>query len=127
MSPMVEVVKRSSRFVLCAVTIAAVGGCVRATFVPTQSVAYPSADRDCQIEVFSSALPDREYIEIGIVEAQGKAWKSGLEHIMPELKGEGCGAGGDALIIMGTNTFSEGEQGTKVQRTSATVIRWKTR
>ena len=91
---MVEVMKRTARLALCTVTIAAVGGCVRATFIPTQSVAYPSADRDCEIEVFSSALPDRDYIEVGIVEGQGKAWKSGLEHIMPELKGEGCAAGG---------------------------------
>jgi hypothetical protein len=104
-----------------------VGGCVSATYVPTQSVVYPSADRDCEIEIFSSALPDQEYEEIGIVEGQGKAWKSDLADIMPELKGEGCAAGGDALIIETANTFAVGQEGTRVQRISATVIRWKSR
>ena len=97
-----------------------------ATFIPTRSVAYPSKDRNCDIEVFSSAVPDREYEEIGIVEGEGNAWKSDLEDILPKLMEEGCSAGGDALIIQSSDTFSEGKDGMKVQRISATVIRWKT-
>jgi hypothetical protein len=106
--------------------IVVAGGCVTATFVPTQGAVYPSKDRHCSIEIFSSALPDREYEEIGIVEGEGTAWKSNLADILPELKGEGCAAGGDALIIESTSAFSEGREGTAVQRTIATVIRWKT-
>ena len=107
-------------------TIVVAGGCVSATFIPTQGAAYPSKGRYCEIEVFSSAVPDREYEEIGIVEGEGSAWKSGLEDILPKIMGEGCLAGGDALIIQSSDTFSEGRDGMKVQRISATVIRWKT-
>ena len=101
-----------------------------ATFIPTQSAAYPSKDRHCNIEVFSSAVPDREYEEIGIVEGEGSAWKSDFEDILPKLMGEGCSAGGDALIIQSSDTFSErremGQDVIRVQRISTTVIRWKT-
>ena len=96
-----------------------------ATFIPTQATAYPSRNSSCEIEVFSSAVPDLEYEEIGIVEGEGRAWKSGLEDILPKIMEEGCLAGGDALIIQSSDTFSEGRDGMKVQRLSAPVIRWK--
>jgi len=67
---------RLLRLVSCLATIVVTGGCVSATFIPTQSAAYPSKDRHYNIEVFSSAVPDREYEEIGIVEGEGSAWKS---------------------------------------------------
>ena len=104
-----------------------------ATFIPTQSAAYPSKDRHCNIEVFSSAVPDREYEEIGIVEADTELLNTVLlvwvEDMLPKLMEEGCLAGGDALIIQSSSTFSEGSEGTdeiRVQRISASVIRWKT-
>jgi hypothetical protein len=115
---------RLLRLVSCLATIVVAAGCVSATFIPTQGAAYPSKDRHCNIEVFSSAVPDREYEEIGIVEGEGSAWKSGLEDILPKIIGEGCLAGGDALIIQSSDTFSEGRDGMKVQRISATVILW---
>ena len=108
---------------LCAIVVT--GGCLSATFVPT-SGAYPARASDCDIEVFSSAVPDREYEEIGIVEGEGSAWKADLEDVLPKLKEEGCRAGGDALIMQSSDTFSEGRDGIRVQRVSATVIRWKT-
>ena len=117
---------RLLRLVSCVATIVVSGGCVSATFIPTQAAAYPPRSSSCEIEVFSSAVPDREYEEIGIVEGEGSAWKSGLEDILPKIMGEGCLAGGDALIIQSSDTFSEGKAGMKVQRISATVIRWKT-
>ena len=117
---------RLLRLVSCLATIVVAGGCVSATFIATQGAVYPSKGRYCEIEVFSSAVPDREYEEIGIVEGEGSAWKSGLEDILPKIMGEGCLAGGDALIIQSSDTFSEGKDGMKVQRISATVIRWKT-
>ena len=101
-----------------------------ATFIPTQGAAYPSKSRYCEIEVFSSAVPDREYEEIGIVEGEGSAWKSDLEDVLPKLKEEACLAGGDALIMQSSDTFSErremGQDVIRVQRISTTVIRWKT-
>jgi hypothetical protein len=106
-------------------TIVVTGGCLSATFVPT-SGAYPARAGDCDIEVFSSAVPDREYEEIGIVEGEGSAWKADLEDVLPKLKEEGCRAGGDALIMQSSDTFSQGRDGIRTQRISATVIRWKT-
>ena len=108
---------------LCAIVVT--GGCLSATFVPT-SGAYPARASDCNIEVFSSAVPDREYEEIGIVEGEGSAWKADLEDVLPKLKEEGCRAGGDALIMESSDTFSQGRDGIRTQRISATVIRWKT-
>ncbi len=108
---------------LCAIVVT--GGCLSATFVPT-SGAYPARASDCDIEVFSSAVPDREYEEIGIVEGEGSAWKADLEDVLPKLKEEGCRAGGDALIMQSSDTFSQGRDGIRTQRISATVIRWKT-
>ncbi len=108
---------------LCAIVVT--GGCLSATFVPT-SGAYPARASDCNIEVFSSAVPDREYEEIGIVEGEGSAWKADLEDVLPKLKEEGCRAGGDALIMQSSDTFSQGRDGIRTQRISATVIRWKT-
>ncbi|MEJ2206566.1 MAG: hypothetical protein P8170_20940 [Gemmatimonadota bacterium] len=49
---------------LAALTMA--GGCVSATFVPTGG-AYPPKAPDCEIQVFSSAVPERDYEEMGIV------------------------------------------------------------
>ena len=103
-----------------------------ASFVPT-GVRYPSRGRYYEIEVFSSAVPDREYEEIGIVEADAELLNTVLlvwvEDMLPKLMEEGCLAGGDALIIQSSSTFSEGSEGTdgiRVQRISATVIRRKT-
>ena len=108
---------------LCAIVVT--GGCLSATFVPT-SGAYPARASDCDIKVFSSAVPDRKYEEIGIVEGVGSAWKADLEAVLPKLKEEGCRAGGDALIMQSSDAFSQGRDGIRTQRISATVIRWKT-
>ena len=99
---------------------------MNATFIPTRSTAYPSKGMYCEIEVFSSAVPDQEYEELGIVEAEGSAWKSDLEDLLPKMMEEGCLAGGDALIMRSSDTYSEGRDGIPVQRISATVIRWTT-
>ena len=80
---------------------------------------------DCEIQVFSSAVPDRPYEEVGIVEGQGNWWKSDLEDVLPKLKEEACLAGGDGFILFSSDTFAEGEEGVRVQRLTATVIRWK--
>lgn len=98
-----------------------------ATFVPTRSAPYPSKGMYCEIEVISSGVPEgKGYEELGIVEAEGSAWKSDLEDLLPKMMEEGCLAGGDALIIFSSDTYSEGRDGIPVQRISATVIRWTT-
>ena len=106
--------------------IIGIGGCVSATFVPTQGGMYPPKNAFCGIQVFSSAAPDQEYEEIGIVEGEGSAWKSDLEDVLPKMMEEGCLAGGDALIMGSSDTFTSGGRDAQVpvQRISATVIRW---
>jgi hypothetical protein len=107
----------------CGVTVLlGVGGCVSATFVPTGTV-YPAKAADCEIQVFSSAVPDRPYEEVGIVEGEGEFWKSDLEDVLPKLKEEACAGGGDGIILFSSDTFAEGDAGIRVQRVSATVIR----
>jgi len=103
--------------------LAAAGGCVSATFVPTGG-AYPAKSPDCHIQVFSATLPERAYEEVGIVEGEGDWWKADLEDVLPKLKEEACLAGGDGLIMQSNTTFAEGREGVRVQRVSATVIRW---
>ena len=103
------------------------GGCVSATFVPTQSTPYPPRGMYCEIEVISTGVPEgKRFQELGIVEAEGSAWKSDLEDLLPKMMQEGCLAGGDALIIRSSDTYAEGRDGIPVQRISATVIRWET-
>jgi hypothetical protein len=101
-----------------------VGGCASATFVPTGAV-YPAKAKDCVIEFFSSALPDREYEEIGIVEGKGSFWKSDLEDVLPKLKEQACLAGGDGIILQSAGRYAEGEHGVKNVYAVSTVIRWK--
>lgn len=97
--------------------------CVSATFVPT-GAPYPPKPADCELQIFSSALPERPYEELGLVEGDGKWWKSDLEDVLPKLREEACRAGGDGLILFSSDTFAEGEDGIRVQRVTATVIRW---
>ena len=103
------------------------GGCVNATFIPTQSTVYPPKSMYCEIEIISTGVPEgKSYEELGIVEAEGSAWKSDLEDVLPKMMEEGCLAGGDALILQSSDTYTEGREGIPVQRSSGTVIRWKT-
>jgi hypothetical protein len=104
-------------------TVLAVGGCVTARFVPT-GPAHPARAVDCDLEIYSSALPDRPYEEIGIVEGEGDWWKADLEDVLPRLSEEACLAGGDGIILFSIDNFAEGDEGIRVQRVSATVFRW---
>ena len=101
-------------------------GCVHATYIPTGE-AYPSRSGNCDVQVFSSAPPERPYVELGIVEGEGDWWKADLEDILPRLKEEACLAGGDAIIMGANNRYAEGEDGIRVQHVTATVIRWRRR
>jgi hypothetical protein len=115
---------RFPAFALVVLGLAGVSGCVRATFVPTGG-AYPAKAIDCDIQVFMSAVPDRAYEEMGVVEGEGSWWKAETEDVLPKMKEEACLAGGDAIIFQESDTFAEGVEGGRIQRILATVIRWK--
>lgn len=110
-------------FALCIAASVALGGCVHAWYVPT-GARYPARARDCDMEVFSSALPAREYEEIAVLEGEGNLWKAQLRDILPKLKEQACLAGGDAIILNPPQRFAEGDEGSPRMYASATVIRW---
>jgi hypothetical protein len=118
--------KKAWRWMPIAVCLAAslvVGGCVNAWYVRTGD-RYPAKARDCDIEVFTSGLPARDYEEIALLEGEGNLWKAELRDILPKLKEQACLAGGDAILLNPPQRFAEGEQGSPRMYASATVIRW---
>ena len=109
--------------------LAVMAGCVTAKYVPIAG-AYPSRGTDCALEVFSAGPPDREYQEIGILEAEGSLWKADLEDVFPRLREEACLAGGDALVLLSANKYARGhEDGVDEAElyAIATVVRWRQR
>ena len=102
------------------------GGCASAKFIPTGEE-YPDRGDDCSIEVFSSRIPDRDYVELGIVEGEGSLGKDSLEHVLPKMKVAACQAGGDAIILTSNHksvdVFSDGSD--DQLNVTATVIRWR--
>ena len=100
------------------------GGCASAKFVQTSATTYEAREPGCSLEIFSTALPERDYEEIGIIEGEGSFWKSDLADILPKIKEQACLAGGDAVIIVDSDTYAE-DDGMEVQKTTATVIKWK--
>lgn len=100
------------------------GACVGTQFVPTNGGVYPPRPADCELEVFASGVPDYPYVEIGIVEGEGSHWKADLQSLLPELRGEACLAGGDAIILGAADKFAVGEEGHPILHVSAVVIRW---
>ena len=127
----VKIMERYSRslglaFVLFPLVLT--GGCLNATYIPTNITAQPARNMQCEIEVISAGVPeDKTFEELGIVEAEGSWWKSDLEDLLPKMMEQGCLAGGDALILQSSDMYSVGEDNNiPVQRISATVIRWMT-
>jgi hypothetical protein len=112
-----------SRIALCLAVPLAVAGCVNAWYVPT-GAHYPPKARDCEIEVFTTGLPGREYEEVALLEGEGNLWKAELRDILPKLKEQACLAGGDAIILNPPQRYAEGEEGSPKMYASATVIRW---
>ena len=107
----------------CLPGLLVVAGCASAWYVPTGAT-YPARATDCEIQVFSTDLPDRDYEEIGILEGEGSLWKADMGDLLPKLKEQACLAGGDAIILNTSQRYAEGEQGTSKMYASATVIRW---
>ncbi len=105
-------------------------GCASARFVGTGS-AYPSKPENCEIEVFSSKNPSRDYEELGIIEGEGSLSFDTLEKVLPKMKVEACKAGGDALILLSSGKsvhvsgFGDHTDSDDHLNVTATVIRWK--
>ncbi len=99
-------------------------GCVSADFIRT-GASYPPNPEDCEIMVFTSRLPDQDYEEIGVLEAEGTDWRSSLEDVLPKMKQKACKAGGEAIIVNESrrSTFRESNDATRLD-VMATVIRW---
>ncbi len=96
-------INRQFELVLC-VLFAAVtlNACASAKFVSTGKL-YPAKPKDCEIEVFSSKLPDRDYEELGILEGEGSLGKDSLTDVLPKMKEKACQAGGDAIILFSSH------------------------
>ena len=98
------------------------GGCASAKFIKTGPSVAAKAD-DCNIEVFTSKLPDREYEELGIIEGEGSLGADTMEKILPKMKLEACRAGGDAIIIKSSQKYV-GDSSDETLSVTATVVRW---
>jgi hypothetical protein len=74
------------------------------TVIPKKGVGeYQSKPESCEIKVFNDTKPDREYVEIAVINYHSERHRlnSGslkLEVAMPKIKARACKIGGDALI-----------------------------
>lgn len=106
--------------------------CVRVEFVPTGNTYPPTAP--CNVEVFATQVPNRPYVEVGIIEGSGQGPRTSLNDMLPEMRELACGAGGHALILRGAQhgssiVASSSSSGMSIasfarMNTSAVVIRW---
>lgn len=110
---------------LCLAAVGIFAACISTNFVAT-GVTYPSNPPDCRIKVYTAAAPDREFEELGVIEADGSGRKSSLEDILPKLKEEACLVGGDALVLQSAQRYQTNSDGVRIGGlfTVATVIRW---
>ena len=105
------------------------GGCATAKFIPTSGYYAPKPEH-CDIEVFTSKVPERPYKEIGIIEGQGMMGAESLEEVLPEMIKEACKAGGDAIILIDSQRTVDVSGGdsfigsSQELHTTATVIVW---
>lgn len=74
------------------------------TLMPKEGVAqYPAKPASCEIQVFNDSKPDREYVELAVINYHDERHRltSGslkLEVALPKIKALACKIGGDALI-----------------------------
>ena len=120
---------RRGASILALSTLLILAGCASAKFIRTGTT-YPPNPPDCDIQVYTTKLPDRDYQEIGVIEGKGTVWKSSLSSVLPKLKEQACEAGGDAIIMTSSQRsihVSGGEDGvtsTEHLDVTATVVRW---
>lgn len=74
------------------------------TLIPKKGVdQYPAKPPSCDIQVFNDSKPEREYVELAVINYHNEAHRlnSGslkLEVALPKMKALACKVGGDALI-----------------------------
>ena len=74
------------------------------TVIPKKGVTqYEAKPPTCEIQVFNDSKPDREYVELAVINYHDERHRliSGslkLEVAMPKIKALACKIGGDALI-----------------------------
>ncbi len=113
--------KRSVEYSLI-LAVLVLAGCASANYISTGQEMQPKAE-DCDIEIFTSKLPDRDYDEIGVLEGKGFLGADSLADILPKMKAEGCKAGGDAIILTSRERASNFD-GEDALFTTATVVVW---
>ena len=101
--------------------------CSSAKFIATGKTYPPKAD-DCDIEIFTSKQPDREYEELGIIEGEGSFGSDSFEDVLPKMKIEACRAGGDAIILLSSQKTAYIDDdildSDDKLNVTATVIKW---
>ena len=116
------------RSVLIIVSLIFFVGCSSAKFIATGK-SYPPKPDDCNIEIFTSKQPDREYEELGIIEGEGSFGSDSFENVLPKMKIEACKAGGDAIILLSSQKTAYGDDdifdSDDKLNVTATVIKWK--
>jgi len=74
------------------------------TFTPKEgSVQREPKPDSCEIQVFKDSKPEREYVDLGIINYHDERHRANsgalkLEVAMPKIKALACKVGGDALI-----------------------------
>jgi hypothetical protein len=105
------------------------GACSSAKFIATGQ-SYPAKADDCDIQVFTSKQPDRDFEELGIIEGQGFLGADSFEDVLPKMKIEACRAGGDAIILISSQKtvdvsgHDDDVSSDDKLNVTATVIRW---
>jgi hypothetical protein len=104
-------------------------GCVSVDYVRISDAEVAPKPSNCKIEIFSTKVPARDYVELGILEGKGSASSASLGDVLPEMKRKACEVGGDAIILSGTQR-SATASGTMSATgggmvSNATVIRWQ--
>lgn len=87
---------------------------------------FPPRSANHTIEVYSAALPERPFVEIGTIQTEkGKRWHSNEEAI-ERLKEKARQIGGDALVRLENSKHSETRQNNVTgQLHSGTVSTWR--
>jgi hypothetical protein len=101
------------------------------TLIPKKGVGqYPAKSAACEIQVFNDSKPDREYVELAVINYHNERHRlnSGslkLEVAMPKIKALACKIGGDALIGISVTEVRRLEFA--MFNVRATVVRFATR
>lgn len=125
------------RLLAAAAAAIALAGCgARLTFIRTNSPPQPMRPRAvAAVEVFSSARPERAFVEVGIIESQRASVFSaaGSDEVFSAMREEAARQGCDAMILLGSNDAVVGSGGgahggdstTTLQGYRATCAVWR--